>query len=460
MNELYYINISFNKLRSCEKTNIGILPSLRIFLCDNNYLKYINCFEKYCSVEILSFNNNRITDLGCLEKLSNLKKLTHLSIINNPITKIVNYRKILIYIFQNVKVLDNREVNQDERIINIKKEIHSNYENYNKIDDSFGTPNNNCYNKNINNNNSNLNQNNNISKSINSINNINVNNLFNKNINNNTNFKTNSNFNQNLDNNSNNNIFNSNNNYSTNNNFNANNNNFNICNNNINTNNNFFNIYNNNVNNIIIDNNNNIININKKINSNISLIKNKKQRVNYVQIGYNLYPFKNNKLFSSSQKRHEIKKKTKNHSYIQMNINENENLLQQRINNNDFNWHFILSKKNERNKYCFPKISKSINISKHKTDISKLKHCLNSKNNKNGSVILSNEKRNKMFSKPQSTARVPSSKNRGNPSIYHNQDYFAKVINSVNNDNCSNQLITLKNWSVRKINFDIKKIKK
>jgi hypothetical protein len=121
---------------------------------------------------------------------------------------------------------------------------------------------------------------------------------------------------------------------------------------------------------------------------------------------------------------------------------------------------FYSIKKNERNKYCVPKISKSINISKHKTDISKLKHCLNSKNNKNGSVILSNEKRNKMFSKPQSTARVPSSKNRGNPSIYHNKDYFAKVINSVNNDNCSNQLITLKNRSVRKINFDIKKIKK
>ena len=62
-----------------------------------------------------------------------------------------------------------------------------------------------------------------------------------------------------------------------------------------------------------------------------------------------------------------------------------------------------------------------------------------------------------MLIKPQSTARVPSSKNRANPSIYHNQDYFAKVINSVNNDNSGNQLITLKNWSVRKINFDKKK---
>ena len=342
MNHLNYINISFNKLRNCDKTNIGVLPSLNIFLCDNNYLKYINCFEKFHSLEILSFNNNKITDLGCLEKLNQLKKLEQLSIINNPITKIVNYRKIIIKSFPNIKFLDNIEISQEERLINSNNDNYSNIDNYNKNDDSFRI----SYNNNLN----------------------------------------------------------------------------------------FFN------------------NINNNINSNnIALFKNYKKRVNYVQIGYNCYPFKTNKFLSFSQQKSEIRKKMKNKSHIEMNAN-----ILQNNKVNGFNWEMILSNRNKINSHLFPKIKKSNTILKNKNNISKMKYYFNQKNNPNGSAIFNNDKPNKIFQRPQSTTRIPSCQQRSNPSVYNNQDYFSIVLNSANNDN-ANQLITLKNWNIRKINFDTKK---
>ena len=117
LNDLNYLNISNNKLRSCDKANLGLLPSLKSLLCDNNYLKSINCFEKFASLEYLSFNANKITDIGCLDKLVQLKKLTKLSLINNPISHVENYRKIIILYFQRLKYLDNKEITPQERIL-------------------------------------------------------------------------------------------------------------------------------------------------------------------------------------------------------------------------------------------------------------------------------------------------------------------------------------------------------
>ena len=117
LNDLNYINISNNKLRSCEKSNLGILPSIKTILCDNNFLKSINCFEKFGSLENLSFNTNKITDLSCLDKLTQLKKLNRLSLINNPITHIENYRKIIIFYFQGLKCLDNKEIIPPEKTL-------------------------------------------------------------------------------------------------------------------------------------------------------------------------------------------------------------------------------------------------------------------------------------------------------------------------------------------------------
>ena len=115
MEFLTFLDVSFNKLRNCDKTNIGTLPSLQVFLCDNNYLKNINGFEKFTSVQSLSFENNKIPDFNSLEKLSLLENLKDLSIVNNPVTKSINYRNIMIRMFSNLLKLDNKEITNEDR---------------------------------------------------------------------------------------------------------------------------------------------------------------------------------------------------------------------------------------------------------------------------------------------------------------------------------------------------------
>ena len=97
-------------MKSYDKSNLGFLPALKILLYDNNFFKSINCFEKFISLEQLSFNSNKINDMSCLDKLTQLKKLKKLYLINNPITRIENYRKLMILHFQKLKILDNKEI--------------------------------------------------------------------------------------------------------------------------------------------------------------------------------------------------------------------------------------------------------------------------------------------------------------------------------------------------------------
>jgi Leucine-rich repeat (LRR) protein len=115
MEFLSFLDVSFNKLRNCDKTGIGLLPSLKYFLCDNNYLKNINGFEKFVSAHTMSFENNKIPDYNSLEKLANLEYLKDLDLGNNPVTKSINYRNTIIRMFSNLLKLDKREITKEER---------------------------------------------------------------------------------------------------------------------------------------------------------------------------------------------------------------------------------------------------------------------------------------------------------------------------------------------------------
>ena len=115
MNYLTFLDVSFNKLRNCDRSSIGVLPSLQVFLCDNNYLKNINGFDKFYSIQILSFENNKIPDYNSLEKLASLECLKDLSIANNPVTKSINYRTSLIRMFPNLLKLDGRSITNEEK---------------------------------------------------------------------------------------------------------------------------------------------------------------------------------------------------------------------------------------------------------------------------------------------------------------------------------------------------------
>lgn len=116
---LQYLDISFNKLRTIERSNIGLLPNLKTILCDSNYLKNINSFSKLQSLIYLSFDTNKITDISNIEKLTELENLKEINLSNNPITKNINYRLNIIRKFFNLTKIDSIEITKDEREIAI-----------------------------------------------------------------------------------------------------------------------------------------------------------------------------------------------------------------------------------------------------------------------------------------------------------------------------------------------------
>lgn len=115
MNDLTFLDISFNKIRNVDRTQLGVLPSLQILLCDNNFLKSINAFSKFESVQTLSFENNKIYDYSSIEKIALLENLRDFSIQNNPLTKLANYRTRMITKFEQLIKLDGIEISTEER---------------------------------------------------------------------------------------------------------------------------------------------------------------------------------------------------------------------------------------------------------------------------------------------------------------------------------------------------------
>ena len=131
MEYLTFLDVSFNKLRNCDRTTIGNLPSLQVFLCDNNYLKNINGFEKFFSIQSISFENNKIPDYNSLEKLASLSNLKDLALGNNPVSKSINYRNTIIRMFPGLLKLDGKEITNEEReMIAMEMQMDGNNNNY------------------------------------------------------------------------------------------------------------------------------------------------------------------------------------------------------------------------------------------------------------------------------------------------------------------------------------------
>jgi protein phosphatase 1 regulatory subunit 7 len=104
---LVFLDLSFNKIRSLEKGNIGFLPSLKTLILDNNYLKNVNSLAKISSLNFLSIDNNKIQDISLVEKLAEHENLRELNLNNNLITKNYNYRQSMIRKFLILTKLDN-----------------------------------------------------------------------------------------------------------------------------------------------------------------------------------------------------------------------------------------------------------------------------------------------------------------------------------------------------------------
>ncbi|KAI8984359.1 leucine-rich repeat-domain-containing protein [Mycotypha africana] len=71
--------------------------------------------ETIPNVQRIILTNNSIHELGDLEPLTELKQLTHLSVMDNPVTKKQHYRLYLIHKLPNLRVLDFNKVSLAER---------------------------------------------------------------------------------------------------------------------------------------------------------------------------------------------------------------------------------------------------------------------------------------------------------------------------------------------------------
>ncbi|KAG0748036.1 hypothetical protein G6F57_005297 [Rhizopus arrhizus] len=97
--------------------NFPRLNRLQSLLLNNNRISKIESgLETYVpNLHTIILTNNLINELGDLEPLTKLKKLTHLSLLDNPVAKKQHYRLYVIYKFPQLRVLDFNKVKLAEK---------------------------------------------------------------------------------------------------------------------------------------------------------------------------------------------------------------------------------------------------------------------------------------------------------------------------------------------------------
>lgn len=97
--------------------NFPRLIRLQHLLLNNNRISKVETgLGQYVpNLHSIILTNNSIHELGDLEPLTELKNLTHLSLLDNPVTKKQYYRLYLIYKLPNLRVLDFNKVKLSEK---------------------------------------------------------------------------------------------------------------------------------------------------------------------------------------------------------------------------------------------------------------------------------------------------------------------------------------------------------
>ncbi|KAI9499569.1 leucine-rich repeat-domain-containing protein [Zychaea mexicana] len=109
------IDFSNNDLRVLG--NFPRMVRLQHLLLANNRINKIelNLAEYVPNLTTAIMTNNSIHELGDLEPLAKCKRLTFLSLLDNPVTKKQYYRAYLIHKLPRLRVLDFKKVKQRER---------------------------------------------------------------------------------------------------------------------------------------------------------------------------------------------------------------------------------------------------------------------------------------------------------------------------------------------------------
>ncbi|EAU93140.1 small nuclear ribonucleoprotein polypeptide A [Coprinopsis cinerea okayama7 len=97
--------------------NLPLLRRLRTLLLANNRIQTISpsIHLSVPNLTLLVLTNNNISELGDLEPLKELKHLTFLSLVGNPVQEKKYYREWLAYRIPSLRVLDFQKIRDKER---------------------------------------------------------------------------------------------------------------------------------------------------------------------------------------------------------------------------------------------------------------------------------------------------------------------------------------------------------
>ncbi|MES1906484.1 MAG: U2 small nuclear ribonucleoprotein A', partial [Paramarteilia canceri] len=93
------------------------MPNVKSLFLSNNRIVNINfsTVQNLPNLEVLILTNNVISELTAINCLEKCKKLTILSLLNNPITTNSLYRPFMIFKIPSLRYLDFRKIKQSER---------------------------------------------------------------------------------------------------------------------------------------------------------------------------------------------------------------------------------------------------------------------------------------------------------------------------------------------------------
>ncbi|GBF90730.1 U2 small nuclear ribonucleoprotein A [Raphidocelis subcapitata] len=114
-NQFDSIDLSDNAIVRLE--GFPRLPRLKALYLNNNRVSKVarNLQDAIGNLELLVLTNNRISELKDIDPLSSLPRLTHLSLVGNPVALKHQYRLYAIARLPKLKVLDFKKVKQRER---------------------------------------------------------------------------------------------------------------------------------------------------------------------------------------------------------------------------------------------------------------------------------------------------------------------------------------------------------
>ena len=114
-NQFDSIDLSDNEIVKLE--GFPPLPRLHtLVLCNNRIARVSKGLEAQLpALRSVVLTNNRLGSLADLDPLVGLPRLTHLSLVGNPVTRLPEYRLYAVHVLKHLKVLDFRKVKQTER---------------------------------------------------------------------------------------------------------------------------------------------------------------------------------------------------------------------------------------------------------------------------------------------------------------------------------------------------------